>query len=76
MIDKTNSPCEHSWCPGTFKVANAEGKYPMICRKCGAYKLMDGVAPTEVEPTEFYQIEAKFSQGGRDDQGSNNGAVS
>lgn len=78
MIDKTNSTCDHSWCPGTFKIANVEGKYPMICRKCGDYKLMDGTAPTDVEPQEFYSIEAKFSQGGRgsDDKNHNGGAIS
>ena len=60
MINKTTDVCDHSWCPAPFRVANADDKYPAICRKCGAYTLLDSRMEGSPDPTEYYRIENSF----------------
>jgi len=62
MIHKTTYECAHSWCLAPFKVANAEGKYPAICRKCGQYTLLESKPEGSPDPTEYYRVENSFKE--------------
>lgn len=61
-IYKTTAECEHSWCQANFKVANADGKYPAICRKCGAYTLLASPTQEGVDAAEYERIENLFNK--------------